>query len=68
MYIFSSIINKISLLLNHSYILENIKANYGKIRGEVGKRLKNMHKIPELTFFIDDSQDYAEKIDQLLKK
>jgi ribosome-binding factor A len=49
-------------------VLENIKANYGKIRGEVGKRLKNMHKIPELTFFIDDSQDYAEKIDQLLKK
>ena len=28
MYIFSSIINKISLLLNHSYILENIKAKY----------------------------------------
>jgi ribosome-binding factor A len=49
-------------------VLENIKANYGKIRGEIGKRLKNMHKIPELTFFIDDSQEYAEKIDQLLKK
>lgn len=49
-------------------VLENIKANYGKIRGEVGKRLKNMHKIPELTFHIDDSLDYAMKIDELLKK
>ena len=49
-------------------VLENIVANYGKIRLEIGKRLKNMHKIPELTFFIDDSQDYAEKIEQLLKK
>ncbi|MFY7943419.1 MAG: 30S ribosome-binding factor RbfA [Crocinitomicaceae bacterium] len=49
-------------------VLENIKANYGKIRGEIGKRLKNMHKIPELTFFIDDSQEYAQKIEELLKK
>lgn len=49
-------------------VLENIKANYGKIRGEIGKRLKNMHKIPELTFHIDDSLDYAMKIDELLKK
>jgi len=49
-------------------VLENIKVNTGKIRGEIGKRLKNMRKIPELAFFIDDSLDYAAKIDELLKK
>ncbi|HLP55894.1 MAG TPA: 30S ribosome-binding factor RbfA [Fluviicola sp.] len=48
-------------------VLKSIQENSRKIRGEVGKRLKNMHKIPELTFFIDDSLDYAETINNLLK-
>lgn len=49
-------------------VLENIRVNAGRIRGDVGKRLKNMKKIPELAYFIDDSLDYAMEIDQLLKK
>lgn len=49
-------------------VLESIKEHSGKIRGDVGKRLKNMRKIPELLFFIDDSLDYAMEIEQLLKK
>ncbi len=49
-------------------VLASVKENAGKIRGEVGKRLKNMRKIPELMFFIDDSLDYAMEIEQLLKK
>ncbi len=48
-------------------VLANIREHGRKIRGEVGKRLRNMHKIPELSFFIDDSLDYAETIDKLLK-
>lgn len=48
-------------------VLKNIQENARKIRGEVGKPLKNMHRIPELAFFIDDSLDYAEKINTLLK-
>jgi ribosome-binding factor A len=48
-------------------VLSHINENKSKIRGEVGKRLKNMHKIPELSFYIDDSLDYAEEIDKLLK-
>lgn len=48
-------------------VLENIQANRGKIRLEVGKRLKNLRKIPDLVFHIDDSLDYAIKIDKLLK-
>lgn len=48
-------------------VLKSIQENSRKIRGEVGNRLKNMHRIPELTFFIDDSLDYAEQINNLLK-
>lgn len=49
-------------------VLANIQANKGKVRGDVGRRLKNMKHIPDLEFKIDDSLDYAEKIDELLKK
>lgn len=49
-------------------VLENVQHNGSRIRGEVGKRLKNMKKIPNLSFHIDDSLDYALEIDQLLKK
>ena len=48
-------------------VLDNIVLNASKIRGEVGRRLKNMKKIPELQFFIDDSLDYASEVDNLLK-
>lgn len=49
-------------------VLKNIQMNKGAIRGEVGKRIKNMKKIPDLDFKIDDSLDYAMKIEELLKK
>ncbi len=38
------------------------------VRHELAKRVKNQLRIiPELKFFIDDSLDYMEKIDTLLK-
>ena len=49
-------------------VLENININAPRIRGEVGSRLKNMKHIPSLSYYIDDSLDYASKIDELLKK
>lgn len=49
-------------------VLETINSNVGVIRREVGVRLKNMRKIPDLRFFIDDSLDYADNINSLLKK
>lgn len=49
-------------------VLENIVLNSSKVRGEVGRRLKNMKHIPSLSFYIDDSLDYSSKIDELLKK
>ena len=49
-------------------IVKNINANANAIRFELGGRVRHQLRIiPELKFFIDDSLDYAEKIDQLLK-
>ena len=50
-------------------ILANINANSKQIRYELGTSVRNqMRIIPELRFFIDDSLDYIEHIDELLKK
>ena len=50
-------------------LLRNINANEKSVRYELGKRIRNQVRIiPELRFFIDDSIDYIERIDELLKK
>lgn len=50
-------------------ILTNVNANQKQIRFELGNRVgKQLRIIPELKFFLDDSLDYAERIDELLKK
>jgi len=50
-------------------ILENVTNNEKSIRYELGTRIrKQVRIIPELRFFIDDSLDYIEHIDELLKK
>lgn len=50
-------------------ILTNIKSNEKSIRYELGTRVRNqLRVIPELRFFLDDSLDYLEHIDELLKK
>ena len=50
-------------------IVKNINANMKSIRFELGIRVRHLLRIiPELKFFVDDSLDYAEKIDELLKK
>lgn len=49
-------------------ILKNINANEKTIRYELGTRVRyQLRIIPELRFFIDDSLDYIERIDELLK-
>lgn len=43
---------------------ENAKA----LRGELGNRVaKQLRIVPEITFFRDDSLDYVERIEELLK-
>ena len=50
-------------------LLNNIESNLKTIRYELGTRIHNQLRIiPELRFFIDDSLDYINRIDELLKK
>ena len=50
-------------------IVENITKNEKTVRYELGTRLRNQLRIiPELRFFVDDSLDYIERIDELLKQ
>lgn len=49
-------------------VLKNIKENVWTIRHFLANSVKHqMRKTPELVFYLDDSLDYAEKIDELLK-
>ena len=50
-------------------LLEDIKRHSKEIRGKLGYRIKNqMRVVPDLQFYEDDSLDYIENIDQLLKE
>ena len=50
-------------------IIANVNKNASQIRYELGTRVRNQIRIiPELRFHIDDSLDYIERIDELLKK
>ena len=49
-------------------LMENIHRNGKAIRYELGVRIgQQLRRIPELAFFLDDSIDYLENIDNLLK-
>lgn len=48
--------------------LDNLQRYNKNIRLELGKRVRHhLRSVPEIAFFIDDSLDYAEHIDELLK-
>jgi len=50
-------------------IMANIQKNEKQIRYELGTRVRyQLRIVPELRFFIDDSLDYIDHIDELLKK
>ena len=50
-------------------MLANINNSEKTIRFELGKRVRNQLRIiPELRFFKDDSLDYIDRIDELLKQ
>lgn len=49
-------------------VLAQVKSDTKSIRFELGKRVRNqMRIIPELHFHVDDTLDYIENIDNLLK-
>ncbi len=48
--------------------IDGLKNATGFIRAELGKRLKYMKYCPKVTFKYDDTLDYADNINKLLKK
>lgn len=61
--IYISVFNK----ENRELVLDKVKTSAGYIRTELAHRIK-IKFVPELKFFIDDSLDYVEKIEGLIKK
>ena len=50
-------------------VLQNINSHASEVRYELGKLERHQLRIiPELKFFLDDSLDYVEHIDELLNK
>lgn len=55
------------LVEDKNLLLETIKTNAKVFRQALGIRIKNVARIvPELAFFLDDSAEYAIKMDQLI--
>lgn len=52
---------------NPSEVVEKVKENVGRIRGEIGNLLRNqLRKIPELHFYHDMSAEYAQNIGRII--
>lgn len=53
---------------NQNEILQSIQGHTSKIRFDLGHKVRSQLRIvPEIAFHIDDSLDYIDKIDKLLK-
>jgi ribosome-binding factor A len=53
---------------DHDTILKTIQEHSSRIRFEMGQKVrKQLRIVPEIAFYIDDSLDYIDKIDKLLK-
>ena len=50
-------------------VMQRLQDETSRLRGELGRRVaKQLRIVPELSFYLDDSLDYVEHIDELLKK
>ncbi len=53
----------------HKALLATLEENNWFIRRQLGQRIRNQLKnVPELQFFLDDSLEYIEQIDEALKR
>ena len=49
-------------------VMQRLEDETSRLRGELGRRVaKQLRIVPELAFYLDDSLDYVEHIDELLK-
>lgn len=54
---------------NTSQALNIVKAHAGEIRYKLGARIKNQARlVPQLEFFVDDTNAYVERMDQIFDK
>ncbi|MBR1538616.1 MAG: 30S ribosome-binding factor RbfA [Bacteroidales bacterium] len=50
-------------------VMQRLEEENSRLRGELGRRVaKQLRIVPELSFYRDDSLDYVEHINELLKK
>ncbi|MBR3485703.1 MAG: 30S ribosome-binding factor RbfA [Bacteroidales bacterium] len=50
-------------------VMDQLQNETSRLRGELGRRVsKQLRIVPELVFYLDDSLDYVEHIDELLKQ
>lgn len=53
---------------NAKEIVELLNQNASKVRFELGNRIRHqLKKVPEVSFFLDDSLDYIDRINELLE-
>ena len=54
---------------DNDLVIKTVRVNTKDIRFRLGQKVRNQIRIiPQLEFFIDDSLDYIENIENLLKK
>ena len=54
---------------NAESVMGILEANIKELRGELGRKVgKQLRIVPEIVFYLDTSLDYAEHIEELLKK
>lgn len=50
-------------------VLQKFKDNSAELRGLLGNKLKNhLRKIPDVEFYMDDSIEYAQKMNEIFEK
>lgn len=50
-------------------VFKHIKASTSAIRGELGRRIRHqVRRVPELNFYIDDTAEYVDRIEQVFSK
>ena len=65
---FAKVYLSIMLPKDTKKVLEQVKSQQYGIKKILFPKIKNQFKVmPEMAFYVDDSLDYAEKIEQLLK-
>ncbi len=65
---FAKVFLSVFPLKDNQEFLKSFNFHVSEIRNDLGKRVRHQLRIvPELSFYIDDSIDYAENIDRLLR-